>query len=52
MPLLKELVEMMYQNDRDYFFDSSKFEKRFGWKATPYQEGIQVMVNEAMAAKP
>ena len=51
MPLLKELVEMMYQNDRDYFFDSSKFEKRFGWTATPYKDGIRVMVDEALQAK-
>ncbi len=52
MPLLKELVEMMYQNDRDYFFDSSKFEKRFGWTATPYKVGIKVMVDAALQAKP
>lgn len=51
MPLLKELVEMMYQNDRDYFFDSSKFEQRFGWSATPYREGIKVMVDAALQAK-
>ena len=24
MPLMREMPEMMYQNDRDYFFDSSK----------------------------
>ncbi|ULQ52186.1 NAD-dependent epimerase/dehydratase family protein [Flavihumibacter fluvii] len=51
MPLLKELVEMMYQNDRDYFFDSSKFNQRFGWTATPYREGVKVMVDEALRTK-
>lgn len=51
MPLLHELVEMMYQNDRDYYFDSSKFERRFGWKATPYKVGIGEMVEEAMRTK-
>ena len=27
IPVLKEMPEMMYQYDRDYFFDSSKFDK-------------------------
>ncbi len=40
-----ELVEMMYQYDRDYVFDSSKFEKRFHLKPTPYLEGIKKIVN-------
>lgn len=44
-PLVRELVEMQYQNDRDYFFDSSKFEKRFGIKATTYKEGIRQSVS-------
>jgi len=41
MPVLKELPEMMYQFDQDYFFDSSKFEKRFGIQATSPQVGIK-----------
>jgi nucleoside-diphosphate-sugar epimerase len=41
VPFMREMPEMMYQYDRDYFFDSSKFEKRFNMKATPYQEGIR-----------
>lgn len=44
MPLLKELVEMQNQNDRDYFFDSSKFQKRFDWQPTRYAEGIKTCV--------
>ena len=36
-----ELKEMQYQNDREYFFDSSKFEDRFSIKPTSYEEGIQ-----------
>ena len=31
----------MYQYDRDYVFDSSKFEKAFGMSATPYRQGIR-----------
>ena len=41
IPVMKELVEMMYQYDRDYIFDSSKFEKRFNFTPTPYLEGIK-----------
>ena len=44
-PIMKEMVEMMYQYDRDYIFMSDKFEKRFGYQPTPYQEGIKYIVN-------
>jgi nucleoside-diphosphate-sugar epimerase len=40
VPVLKEMREMMYQYDRDYFFDSSKFETRFNFKPTTYRDGI------------
>jgi nucleoside-diphosphate-sugar epimerase len=43
-PLMRELPEMMYQYDQDYFFDSSKFEKRFNYKPVTYQEGIRQMI--------
>ena len=35
-----ESVELFYQNDRDYLFDSSRFEQAFGVSPTPYREGI------------
>ncbi|HEY8781626.1 MAG TPA: NAD-dependent epimerase/dehydratase family protein [Mucilaginibacter sp.] len=38
-----ELVEMYYQYDHDYIFDSSKFEKAFGVKPTSYADGIKVL---------
>lgn len=41
VPVLKEMPEMMYQYDRDYFFDSSKFEKRFKFIPTTYAEGVR-----------
>jgi hypothetical protein len=41
MPMMRELAEMLYQNDRDYLFDSSKFERRFAFTPTPYAEGIR-----------
>jgi nucleoside-diphosphate-sugar epimerase len=40
-PVMKEIVEMMYQYDRDYIFDSSKFEKRFNYTPMAYAEGIK-----------
>jgi nucleoside-diphosphate-sugar epimerase len=44
VPIMKEIVEMMYQYDRDYVFDSSKFEKHFDFKPTPYSQGIKEVV--------
>ncbi|MGB5273877.1 MAG: NAD(P)H-binding protein [Flavobacteriaceae bacterium] len=44
MPIMRETVEMMYQYDRDYVFDSSKFEKRFKMKPTPYLLGVKEIV--------
>ena len=38
---VKESVEMLYQYDSDYLFDSSKFEKRFGFTPTTYKVGIE-----------
>lgn len=44
VPVMKEFVEMNYQNDRDYVFNSDKFENRFKIKPTPYAEGIKSIV--------
>jgi len=41
VPIMREMVEMVYEYDRDYVFDSSKFEKRFGFEPTSYTEGIK-----------
>jgi nucleoside-diphosphate-sugar epimerase len=40
IPVLREFVEMMYQYENDYLFDSSKFEKAFTIQATDYNVGI------------
>lgn len=37
---LGELVEMMYQYDYEYLFDSTKFEKAFHFKPTSYRSGL------------
>ncbi len=44
MPIMKEMVEMMYQYDRDYVFDSSKFESKFDFKPTSYMNGIKEII--------
>jgi len=36
-------VEMYYQYDHDYVFDSSKFEKAFNFKPTSYRDGMEHM---------
>jgi nucleoside-diphosphate-sugar epimerase len=46
IPVLSEMPEMMYQYERDYFFDSSKFNKRFNFSTTPYSEGVRKTVSE------
>ncbi|MFZ0489627.1 MAG: NAD-dependent epimerase/dehydratase family protein [Salegentibacter sp.] len=44
VPVMKEMPEMMYQYNRDYIFDSSKFEKAYGFRSTPYSVGIKEVV--------
>lgn len=46
VPIMKEMVEMIYQYERDYVFDSSKFEKQFDYSPISYSEGIRALVQE------
>ena len=46
MPVMREMVEMMYQYDRDYIFISDKFEQRFGFAPTPYIQGIKQIIEK------
>lgn len=41
IPEAKETVEMMYEFDKPFLIDSSKFEKIFSMKATPIREAIK-----------
>jgi nucleoside-diphosphate-sugar epimerase len=45
---LREVAEMLYQNTADYLFDSSKFEHRFRFTPTSYEEGIQATAGETL----
>lgn len=38
---ISELYEMLYQNESDYYFDSTKFENVFNYKPVSYQVGIK-----------
>jgi nucleoside-diphosphate-sugar epimerase len=40
IPIVKESFEMLYQNEYDYLFDSTKFEKAFNFNPRNYQDGI------------
>ncbi len=46
VPILKELNEMVYQYDRDYFFDSSKFTRRFNITPTDPHQGLKTLVRQ------
>lgn len=39
-PTIREVHEMLYQNDSPYLFDSSKYARAFGFAGTPYEKGI------------
>jgi len=43
-PVMKEFVEMLYQFDRNYDFDSSKFETVFNFKPTLPEEAIRAIL--------
>jgi len=51
IPFLKELFEMRYQFDRDYFFDSIKFEKYFKYQPTKYEAGVKEIVQKLATKK-
>lgn len=41
MSIMKEIHELKYQNAQDYCFDSSKIEKHYGLKPTPFRNGLK-----------
>ncbi len=44
-PMVRELYEMLYQNDSPYWFDSTKFSRQFGFAGTAYGDGIRIVAN-------
>lgn len=41
---IRELYEMLYQQELAYYFDSTKFEKAFIFTPTSYEQGIKEMI--------
>ncbi len=46
VPVVRENMEMLYQFEHDYSFDSTKLESAFAVSATPYREGINAMLRD------
>jgi nucleoside-diphosphate-sugar epimerase len=46
VPVFREFKEMIYQYDRDYIFNSSKFENRFNYKPIPPEQGMAQLISE------
>jgi nucleoside-diphosphate-sugar epimerase len=46
VPILQEMYEMRYQYDRDYYFDSSKFNKKFNYNPTGNQTAVKQTVEK------
>ena len=46
LPVMKEMKEMAYQSELDYFFDSTKFETRFNLHPTSPREAVKAIVQE------
>ena len=44
IPAAKEMVEMMYEFEKPFVVDSSKFEKTFGMQATPMKDALKTTV--------
>ena len=40
-PTVREIGEMLYQNDAPYLFDSSKYARTFGLGGIPYRDGVR-----------
>ena len=46
VPILNEMYEMRYQYDRDYYFDSSKFNQHFNYTPTTNAQAVKQTVEE------
>jgi nucleoside-diphosphate-sugar epimerase len=42
-PIVRESVEMLYQYEQEYLFDSTDFQETFPFKTTRYADGIKAM---------
>jgi nucleoside-diphosphate-sugar epimerase len=40
-PLMREVLEVLYQKEEPYVVDGSRFRKAFGFEPTPLEEGVK-----------
>jgi nucleoside-diphosphate-sugar epimerase len=50
VPILREMYEMRYQYDMDYYFDSSKFNTAFGYTPTTNAQAVKQTVERLRAS--
>ena len=50
-PLLRETIELYYQYQYDYIFDSSKFESSFNLSPTSYENRVRSLSQTLFASK-
>jgi hypothetical protein len=43
-PTLRAVKEQLYQSERPWVVDSSRFEQAFGWTAMPLQDAVAATV--------
>jgi hypothetical protein len=43
---MKELAEMNYQYDRDYYFDSTKFNNFFNYTPTSSEHAVSELIDQ------
>lgn len=46
VPIMKEIAEMNYQYDRDYYFDSNKFNEYFNFTPTPNAIAVKKTIEQ------
>ncbi len=51
VPVMKELAEMNYQYDRDYYFDSKKFNDYFAFKPTSHASAVKLTIEQIKSIK-
>lgn len=45
VPILREVYDVIYQYDRDYYFDSSKFNRHFNYTPTANSEAVKKTIS-------
>jgi nucleoside-diphosphate-sugar epimerase len=51
VPIAGELAEMSYQYDRDYYFDSTKFNNYFNFKPTPNAVAVKLAIEQLRSSQ-